>query len=398
MFYCSRILILYYTNSKISFCIFPIIAICNRSTIIESAHAADIACTTHSSCVVAICNRSIIIVSAHAADIGIFTCTSHSPCVVAIADCFTISSAHAAHIGIFTCTSHSPCIVAIADCSTTTISSAHAADIVCTTHSPCAVAIADCSTISSAHAADIVCATHSPCVIAIADCSTTTISSAHAANTVCATHSPCVIAIADCSIIVSAHAADITLTFYIRVDDTNILNGCVFFCHPEQANKILCFIVKIQSANRMVLSIKCAIVRNSFFRSIIVSIISIPNREPFSYIFTGFCHGAFIHNNVIHQYRIGGFVSISSIDIFHKPVEVTSICNLIYALHQFRFFVGITDCAEAIFVKVMLNSRDKVSISCSMIIYSDPIQYWRHIFPDFLSPNLYSRVFLSLLE
>ena len=158
------------------------------------------------------------------------------------------------------------------------------------------------------------------------------------------------------------------------------MNGCVLVCYPKQSNITLRFTVKIQSANRMVLSIKYAFVRNIFFRSVTVSVIVISNREPFSYIFTGFCHGAFIHNNIIHQYRIGGFVSISSIDIFHEPVEVTSICNLIYAFHQFRFFVGITDCAEAVFVKVMLYRKRNISrITCfisSRCIIFRHYNYW----------------------
>ena len=325
MFVICRNLIPYFTDSKISFCIFSIVAICNCSSI----------------------------VSAHAADKSIFNCTSHSSCVVAI-------------------------------CERSFIVSAYAADIACTTHSSCVVAICERYIIVSAHAADIVCTAHGPCVVAICDRST---------------------------IIESAHTADKFITFYIGVDDTHILNGCVLVCLTKQTNKSLCFIVKIQSANRVILSIKCAIVINIFSYFIIASVILIPNREPFSYAFTIFCHGAFIHNNVIHQYRIGGFVSISSIDIFHEPVEIACVCNLIYAFHQFRFFIGITDCAEAVFVKIVLpffacsfavigiNHFCIRSTADITIIYNlIAIQHRRRVFPDFLIPNLYSRGFLFLLE
>lgn len=160
-------------------------------------------------------------------------------------------------------------------------------------------------------------AIHCPLIVTFGDGSSI-IESAHAAGIIhCTSHCPRIVTIGDGSIlIVSAHAADIIRTLYIRIGNTNILNGCIIY-FTKQSNTALIFIVKIQSADGMSLTVECAFVINT----------AVSNRRPWSYAcgVGFFCHFSFVYNDVIHQNSV--CFCISCIDIFHEPVELFSVAD-----------------------------------------------------------------------
>ena len=187
----------------------------------------------------------------------------------------------------------------------------------------------------AAHAADIIRTVHTAAVCAACDCAVS-IEAAHAADIIRRTcHTAAVCTVCDCTgIIVAAHAANMIFSFEIGIFHGHITNFCTGFSLSEQTDTILLCIIKIQSADGMSLSIKCAVVVNIFLIDIAVTVIAITDREPITEIAlcesTVLVQDVFIYGNV--RCKNGICFSITSIYMLHEPVELTCICDLVHAV------------------------------------------------------------------
>ena len=249
--------------------------------------------------------------------------TADCPCVITVFDYIVyILSAHAADIII---TADCACVITVFDyVFIASIMSAHATDVACfTADCACVIAVFDCAVIFSAHAAYIgACSADCACVIAAFDC-TVIIMSAHAACISCSADCACVIAACNRAVIISAHAADFFITVYIGIYNAYIRNTAGCANTSEQTDIACLWIIEIQSAYGITMSLKCA----QIFAAVIT------DRRPFlpvlSFCALAACNITIIYGNILRKDRF--YFIISAVYLLCKPIKLTCVADFVNA-------------------------------------------------------------------
>ena len=184
----------------------------------------------------------------------------------------------------------------------------------------------------------------------------------------------------------------------------------------EQTDITLPCIVKIQSADGVSLSVKSAVVANIFLSAIVVTVIVVTDREPFTEVraITIECairiQDIFVYRDIICEDRIiisiADFRSLQfhAVHQLHEPVQLTAVCDLVYAVLvsiSRRLIRSFAVCirAEAVHIGMYLHIALGVAVECTAafalaLINLISAKYRISILTDGLTPDMENIAFL----